>query len=204
MSAEAAEDSPAAQLKRLLSAIATAVAAGVDWVQIREKDLCGAELAALASEAVRAVQGRASIFVNDRLDVALTVGASGVHLGESSLPVESVASWVKTHALRGFLVGVSCHSFDTARGAEGSGADYIVFGPVFETPSKRAYGAPQGLARLEKVCKQVRIPVLAIGGVTLANAPACLAQGAAGVAAIRLFQEAGDMAAAVAALRAGR
>jgi thiamine-phosphate pyrophosphorylase len=188
----------------LLSVIAGAVAAGVDWIQIREKDLAGAELAAAASEAVRVAQRRARILVNDRLDVALAVGAGGVHLGESALPAESVLAWVRTHGQREFLVGVSCHSVDKARRAESSGADYIVFGPVFETPSKRAYGAPQGLARLGEVCKQVRVPVLAIGGVTLENARACLAEGAAGIAAIRLFQEAGNVAAVVAALRTPR
>jgi thiamine-phosphate pyrophosphorylase len=91
-------------------------------------------------------------------------------------------------------VGVSCHSVQSATDAERNGADYIFFGPVFATPSKVAYGAPQGLDRLTEVCSSVSIPVLAIGGITLDNVSDCLAAGAAGIAAIRLFQDAEDLA----------
>ncbi|MFY9583195.1 MAG: thiamine phosphate synthase, partial [Candidatus Acidiferrales bacterium] len=100
-----------------------------------------------------------------------------------------------------FLVGVSCHSWAAAVEAEHGGADYLVFGPVFATPSKAAFGPPQGLDRLAEVCRSVRIPVLAIGGVALENASACLAAGAAGLAAIRLFQEAPDLPSVVNRLR---
>ncbi|MGA2482202.1 MAG: thiamine phosphate synthase [Candidatus Acidiferrales bacterium] len=200
--AGAGVSAPAASLEPLRAAIVRAAAAGVDWIQIREKDLDAANLAAVTSDAVRAAGAGSRMIVNDRLDVALAAGAGGVHLGEASLPVESVVRWARENAPAGFLVGVSRHSLEKALQAEGEGADYVVFGPVFETSSKRAYGPPQGLKRLAKVCQRVRIPVLAIGGVTLENAQACLAEGAAGVAAIHLFQNAADMTAVIGALRA--
>ena len=138
------------------------------------------------------------ILVNDRLDIALAEGAGGVHLGEKSLPVEEAKRLVllaspRSPAGAGFLLGVSGHSLEAARAAEGSGADYIFFGPVFATPSKAAFGEPQGVERLGQVCRAVAIPVIAIGGITVENATACLDSGAAGLAAIRLFQEAPDI-----------
>jgi thiamine-phosphate pyrophosphorylase len=102
---------------------------------------------------------------------------------------------------RDFLIGVSCHSLEAAKSAAGEGADYLFFGPVFATPSKAAFGAPQGLEPLAEVCRAVSTPVLAIGGITVANAAACLAAGASGIAAIRLFQDAPDMLALVHSLR---
>ena len=181
-------------LSALGEMISRAVAAGVDWVQIREKDLPGAALVKLTRDAVERAGGT-RILVNDRLDVASAAGAAGVHLGEKSMPVESVVRWLRTldnaaRMPRNFLVGASCHSLQAALTAERAGADYVIFGPVFETPSKAAFGAPQGLERLEEVCRRVRIPVLAIGGVTLENAASCISAGAGGVAAIRMFQEA--------------
>ncbi len=188
----------------LLGVVRRSAAAGVDWIQLREKDLPARELVELACGAVAGTRGSATrILVNDRLDVALAAGAAGVHLGEQSLPVAAVAGWRHgADAPAGFLVGASCHSLDAALAAERDGADYVAFGPVFATPSKAAYGPPQGLDRLAEVCRSVRIPVLAIGGVTLENALQCLAAGAAGVAAIRLFQESADLAAVVTQLRA--
>jgi thiamine-phosphate pyrophosphorylase len=142
------------------------------------------------------------ILVNDRLDVALSEGAGGVHLGENSLPLPEAKRLVKAQALsQDFLIGVSCHSLDAARSAASGGADYLFFGPIFSTPSKAAFGAPQGLERFAEVCRAVSIPVLAIGGITLANASACLAAGASGIAAIRLFQDARDMSSLVQSLR---
>ncbi|MCU1315463.1 MAG: thiamine-phosphate synthase [Candidatus Acidoferrum typicum] len=193
----------------LLSRIATAAAAGVDWIQIREKDLSGRNCGLLTRKALqRAAKSPASnraptrILVNDRLDVALSEGASGVHLGENSLPLPEAKRLVKAQALNGhFLIGVSCHSLEAARSAAGGGADYLFFGPIFATPWKAAFGAPQGLERLAEVCRAVSIPVLAIGGITLANASACLAAGASGIAAIRLFQDALDMSSLVQSLR---
>jgi len=174
----------------LLETSRRAAAAGINWIQVREKDLETrrlAELVRLAAEDARETGTR--ILVNDRLDVALAAGAAGVHLGETSLHVETVAEWRRSAGHAEFRIGASCHSTEAARAAEGAGADYIFFGPVFATPSKSAFGAPQGIERLGEVCRAVRIPVLAIGGVTVENAHSCLAAGAAGVAAIRLFQE---------------
>jgi thiamine-phosphate pyrophosphorylase len=193
----------------LLQKIAAAVAAGVDWIQIREKDLSGKESSALAREAVRLAASplaggavRARILVNDRLDVALATQAGGVHLGEKSLPPQEARRLVNSFRReKDFLIGVSCHSLEAARAAERDGADYLFFGPVFATPSKAAYGAPQGFERLAAVCRAVSVPVLAIGGITLENFAACLSAGASGIAAIRLFQDAPDSAAVVRALR---
>jgi thiamine-phosphate pyrophosphorylase len=105
------------------------------------------------------------------------------------------------HREEDFYIGVSCHSLEAAKSAERGGADYLFFGPVFDTPSKAAYGPPQGLNRLAEVCRSVSIPVLAIGGITLANCAACFSAGASGIAAIRLFQDASDLPDLVQALR---
>ena len=193
----------------LLRKVAAAAAAGVDWIQIREKDLSARECSALTrgvlhgiANSVADVQARARIVVNDRLDVALAVQADGVHLGEKSLwPQEARRLVNYPHRGKDFLIGVSCHSLPAAKVAERGGADYIFFGPVFATPAKAAYGAPQGLERLAEVCSTVALPVLAIGGITLENAASCLSAGASGIAAIRLFQDAPDMTAVVRALR---
>jgi len=174
----------------VLGRIRVAAAAGVDWVQIREKDLSGLELLGLAREAV-AERAGARVIVNDRVDVALAAGAAGVHLGRESLAARDVVSWCRGgHAPADFFVGVSCHSLEEARAAEEAGAAYIFFGPVFDTPSKRRMGEPQGVARLGEICRVVAIPVLAIGGVSEENAGECIRAGAAGIAAIRMFQEA--------------
>ena len=189
--------------------IATAAAAGVDWLQIREKDLSARDYGLLTRKALqlaaRSPAGNARptrVLVNDRLDVALSEHAGGVHLGEASLPLPEAKRLVKAQAQRlDFLIGISCHSLEAARSAASGGADYLFFGPIFPTPSKEAFGAPHGLERLGEVCRAVAIPVLAIGGITLANASACLAAGASGIAAIRLFQEARDMTSLVQSLR---
>jgi len=165
----------------------------VDWVQIREKDLAALELSHLALGAVRIMEpstARARVIVNDRLDVAVAAGAAGVHLGRESLPASDVVRWCREgNAPSGFLIGVSCHSVEEARQAENAEASYVFFGPVFDTPSKKPFGSPQGLARLSEACRSVRIPVIAIGGVDETNGAECLRAGAAGIAAIRLFQE---------------
>jgi thiamine-phosphate pyrophosphorylase len=193
----------------LLDKIEAAAVAGVDWVQIREKQLSARECTSLTLEALHRSAGsavdastRPRIIVNDRLDVALSTHAGGVHLGESSLPPQEARQLA--HALyrkEDFLIGVSCHSLVAAKLAERGGADYLLFGPVFETPSKAAYGPPQGLHRLAEVCRSVSIPVLAIGGITLTNCATCFSAGASGIAAIRLFQDSRELLALVQALR---
>lgn len=214
---------PPDERKTLLEKIAAATAAGVDLIQIREKDLSGRECSLLVREAVRLTASsspgdaaKASIsskteaarelvstciLVNDRLDVALAAQATGVHLGEKSLPPGEARRLANSFQHEVFLIGVSCHSPEAPKAAEVGGADYLFFGPVFATPSKAAFGAPQGLKSLAEVCRSVAVPVLAIGGITLENAADCFSAGAAGIAAIRLFQDAPDMAAVVRTLR---
>jgi thiamine-phosphate pyrophosphorylase len=197
----AADESREAALARHIE---SAVQAGVDWVQIREKDLPARNLMDLTRAAIGAcnsssTQTHARVLVNDRCDVAWAAGAGGVHLGEKSLPVRIVADARRSRLAKpiggsaDFLVGTSCHSLDGAVRAAKEGADYVFFGPVFATPSKVEFGAPQGLGKLAEVCRAVSIPVIAIGGITLENARACRDAGAAGIAAIRLFQQNGDL-----------
>lgn len=187
---------PAANSRAVLNHIRSATLAGVDFVQIREKDLPAVELLKLATESIRGARktaGATRIVLNDRLDAALAAEASGVHLGEQSLPPQEVIAWCRAgNAPPDFRVGVSCHGVSQARAAETAGASYVFFGPVFETPSKRSSGPPQGLARLRGVCRAVELPVIAIGGVNESNAADCVEAGASGIAAIRLFQEAPD------------
>lgn len=162
------------------------------------------ELARLVRDAVRtAALGSAAgtgdgpvvprVVVNDRLDVALAAGAAGVHVGRESVDVRDLVKWCKSgNAPPEFMIGVSCHSIGEAREAESAGANYIFFGPVFRTPSKREFGEAQGLGRLAEICASVGIRVIAIGGADEVKAPDCVRAGAAGIAAIRMFQEASD------------
>ena len=174
-----------------LQKIEQAAKAGVDLIQIREKDLSGRELAGLVERAMTRVGSGSAVLVNDRLDVACASGASGVHLGERSLPPSEAKRLVRRRcSQKDFFVGVSVHSLERAMAAEQAGADYVIFGPVYATPSKANFGHPQGVQALREISKRLAIPVLAIGGITLANAGDCLAAGAAGIAAIRLFQDA--------------
>jgi thiamine-phosphate pyrophosphorylase len=188
-------------LPALLDVIRAAVAAGVDWVQIREKDLLSRELFALVKQAVAFASVRPGsmrpfsikIIVNDRVDVALAAGAQGVHLGHASAPAREVVSWCRAgNAPADFLVGVSCHSLEGAQDAESAGTSYTYFGPIYETPSKIPFGKPHGVEELAQVAKAVSIPVIAIGGVKESNAAECIRADAAGVAAIRMIQDAAD------------
>jgi len=190
--------------KLLLAKIEQAAKAGVDWIQLREKDLSGKQLVELVSEAVRITSGASAILINDRLDVACAAEAAGVHLGEQSLPVKEAKRLAAERvAEKSFLVGASVHSLETAQQAEQAGASYVIFGPVFATPSKASFGEPQGLERLREVCRKLQIPVLAIGGIVLEDAQDCLDAGAGGIAAIRLFQESHDLPEVVKRLRSG-
>ena len=188
----------------LLEKIAAASSAGVDLIQLREKDLSANSLAALARSALH-LHPQPRLLINDCLDVALSTRSAGVHLSEQSLPVAEARRVINGAAHKQpelFLVGVSCHSLEAVLVAASAGADYVFFGPVFDTPSKAAFGPPQSLARLAEVCRSVSIPVFAIGGITLENASSCMNAGASGLAAIRLFQDSRDFPALVRTLRA--
>jgi len=184
----------------LFDSVERAAAAGADWVQLREKDYSGTEWEELVKESLRRVAGaKTRILVNDRMDVALTCGAGGVHLSENGIPVSDAMRlrdgfFAARRKEPDFLIGTSCHSLGSALGAARAGADYIYFSPIFFTPSKANYGPPQGLERLTAICRAVQIPVIAIGGISAENAASCLQAGAAGVAAIRLFQESEELA----------
>lgn len=170
----------------LLPRLRALAEAGVDLIQLREKDLACRDLLGLVKSAVEVSRGsKTRIVVNDRLDIAIASGAHGVHLGGQSAPPEVV----RRHVDKDFLVGVSCHSMQEALKAEAGGADYILLGPIFDTPSKRQYGPPLGLNKLSEVANRIRIPLLALGGITVERVSACLEAGATGIAAIRLFQE---------------
>lgn len=181
----------------LAEQVRAAAAAGADLVQLREKDLGGGALLALARDVVRAVAGTATrVLVNGRPDVALAARAHGVQLPAEGLPVAAVRA-----AFPELMVGASCHDLAEARAAEADGASLVVFGPTFATPGKEARA--QGLDALAAVAGAVRIPVYAIGGIDSANASLAQGAGAAGVAAIRPFLH-GDAGAAVLALRSRR
>jgi thiamine-phosphate pyrophosphorylase len=165
----------------LVTVVGDCLAAGLPAVQVREKDLGGAELAALCRRLRPPTRERgALLIVNDRLDVALAIGADAVQRTGASLPIEDIRS-IAGPQLR---VGASVHSLEDAVEAEAKGADWVVFGPVYDTPSKRRYGAPQGLDALAKVAGRVRLPLIAIGGITPARVGEVMAAGASGVAAI--------------------
>jgi thiamine-phosphate pyrophosphorylase len=166
----------------LLDAIARNLAAGIEWIQIREKDLSARALFELVEAAGKLANAHGSkIIVNTRADVAIAARAAGVHLPSGSPPARF---WRRP----GFLVGVSCHSVEDARQAETEGADYVVFGPVFPPLSKSAGLEPRGFECLARATAAVKIPVLALGGVTRENSAACISAGAAGIAGITIFQ----------------
>jgi thiamine-phosphate pyrophosphorylase len=162
-------------------AIEAALEAGVDVIQLREKDLSIRELFDMAvwmRELTR--EYGAGLLINDRLDVALSVGADGVHLGQSSIP----ASAVRKISGNGFMVGISAHGVEEATRAEKDGADFITLGPIYETPSKLKYGKPLGIDTLKEVKSRVSTPVLAIGGIKLERVKEVMEAGADGIAVI--------------------
>lgn len=206
---------------RLLDKLAEAARCGIDYIQLRERDLSARELESLACEVMRVIRSnskltekrepRTALLINSRADVALAAGASGVHLRGSDIsPKEVKAVWERAadaheavssaaeNMLRNPIVSISCHSPQDAEQAAADGATFALFAPVFE--KKIAPGtSAAGLDMLREACR-AKIPVLALGGVTLRNAESCRRAGAAGIAAIRLFQE-NDIATIVGALR---
>lgn len=183
----------------LLEVLEACLGAGVRAVQLREKDLPARDLYRLALE-FRGLTRRhgARLLVNDRIDVALAVEADGVHLASHSLPVAEARRLVG----RDRLLGVSTHAPPEAATAQAEGADFVLLGPIFETPSKRPFGPPLGLEALRAARPGVSIPLFAIGGITAANAPEVMAQGADGVAVISALLAAPDPGAAAKALLA--
>jgi thiamine-phosphate pyrophosphorylase len=209
-----AKDEPSRR-RRLLDKVEEAARAGVDYIQLRERDLTCREFVSLAVETVeraRKQNGKTKLLINSRVDVALASGADGVHLRSMDLAAsEARAIWAKSQGRADCLIGVSCHCLKDVLSAEGHGADFVVFGPVFGK-----LGSPQppvgiealrsvghrGTAVDEKVeaGRSLGMPIFALGGVTVENARACLEAGAAGIAGIRLFQD-NDIAQVVARLR---
>lgn len=174
----------------LLPFVANAIQAGVDWIQIREKDLCGRDLLELCREAARLPNPHQTrLIVNGRPDVAMASGFDGVHLPGSSVPVDEVRRLVGPD----LMIGVSCHSLTDLETAERQGADYAFYSPIFVSASKPGYGPAVGVDHLQTACRAVKIPVLALGGVTLQNAEDCIQAGAAGIAGISLFQASSDL-----------
>jgi thiamine-phosphate pyrophosphorylase len=173
-----------------LEVIGKAARAGCQLIQIREKDMSAKELAAFTRVAVACARPHgARVLVNDRLDVAMAAGADGVHLRASSIPAREVRAAAAKAGLEDFLIGVSTHSVAEAKSAEEGSADFIVCGPVYDTPSKRAFGPPLGLDVFAEILGAVETPVLAIGGIDISNYREPLLRGAAGVAAIGLFAD---------------
>jgi thiamine-phosphate pyrophosphorylase len=172
---------------RILKLVSAAVAAGVNLIQLREKNLTARVLFELALQSAEITHGSATrLLINDRADIARGARADGVHLQRRSLEPHIVR---RTFG-EGFLIGVSTHSLAEARAARDGGADFVVFGPVFDTVSKRIYGEPVGLEKLSETARELApFPIIALGGVTLDNAQECLRAGARGVAAIRLFND---------------
>jgi thiamine-phosphate pyrophosphorylase len=162
----------------LLSHVAAAIRDGVDYIQVREKDLEAKALYELVSRVRDAAAGTVTkVLVNDRVDVAVAAGIDGAHLPGNGLPANRVRGLVR-------FLGCSVHSIEEAIRAERAQADFVVFGPVFQSPGK----IPLGVDALRQVVEAVHLPVLAIGGITHDNEGTVLKTGAAGIAAIRLFQ----------------
>jgi thiamine-phosphate pyrophosphorylase len=170
-------------LQRVLTAAAPAI-------QLRERDLSARELVTLARE-VQAVTAsrRSQLLINDRIDIALALEGVGVHLRSNSLPVPVARQVLGTQR----LLGISVHSVEEGLSAQSQGADYIVLGPIYETPSKQIFGPPLGIHTLEKACRLVRLPIIGIGGVTAARAREMRRAGAFGVAVITAVLGAADV-----------
>jgi thiamine-phosphate pyrophosphorylase len=165
----------------LLWVLEQALDAGVKAIQLREKDLSGRDLFSLAEKLSNLCQSyRSALFINERIDIALAVDAAGVQLGNGSVPVPIARKLLGAHK----MIGSSSHSLEEAMEAQEGGADFVLFGPVYLTPSKTAYGAPQGLNRLKEIVEKISLPVYAIGGVKLDYIPDLRRVGVVGIALI--------------------
>ena len=173
-----------------MRAVEEALKAGVKAVQLREKDLGTRPLLQLAYE-MRELTSRygARLFINDRVDIAMAVEADGVHLGQGSFPAHAA----KKASEGRLIIGVSTHSLDEASKAVEEGADFVTFGPVFETPSKMKYGRPLGLEVLREACDKITVPVFGIGGIKKEMVSEVLDAGAAGIALISAILAAEDI-----------
>ncbi|MEO5864092.1 MAG: thiamine phosphate synthase [Nitrospiraceae bacterium] len=164
--------------------------AGISAIQLRERDLSARELVTLAREVQTVmVSSTSQLLINDRIDVALALEGVGVHLRSNSLPLSVVRKMLGAQR----LLGISVHSVEEGLLAESQGADYIVIGPIYETPSKQMFGPPLGIHTLEKACTLVRIPIIGIGGVTAARAREMRRAGAFGAAVITAILGADDV-----------
>ncbi|HYN85600.1 MAG TPA: thiamine phosphate synthase [Pyrinomonadaceae bacterium] len=188
------------EFARLLALVAAGVAARLPLIQLREKRLTARTLYELAARSAAVARGgRTRLLVNDRADVARAAPCDGVHLASDSLDAATVRRLFGPD----FVVGVSTHSLAEARAARDAGADFVILGPVFDTPSKRAYGPPLGLAALEEAARALApFPVVAVGGIEVENLASVFDAGAAGVAAIRMFSDPATLADAARAVAA--
>ncbi|MEO8434555.1 MAG: thiamine phosphate synthase [Pyrinomonadaceae bacterium] len=199
--ATSATTTPASkEFQDILTTLRAAVANNISLFQIREKKLTARTLFELTLRAAEITAASGTrLLVNDRGDIARGAGADGVHLAANSIRAEVIRRTFGEE----LLIGVSTHSLAEVRTASTAGADFAVFGPVFETLSKREYGAPAGLAALQQAAEAVApFPVLALGGVSLTNASECLRAGASGIAAINLFADPASIKSVVAAISA--
>lgn len=172
-----------------LNQICTACESHLPSLQLREKEMDSRRLWELA-DMFRKITSKYSMFlsINERIDIALSVGADGVHLSEMGLSPQ-----VPKKLKPSLIIGVSVHNIENGLRAEQEGADYLIFGPIFPTPSKKAFGLPQGIANLKQMVKKVSIPILAVGGIIPSNAKECLDAGAYGIAAMGAFQHSKDI-----------
>jgi thiamine-phosphate pyrophosphorylase len=186
---------------RILKLVEAAVAAQIPLLQLREKDLNASVLYQLTIRAAGITRGSATrLLVNDRSDIARDAGADGVQLTSGSLKADVIRAMYGSD----LLIGVSCHSFAEARAAHDAGGDFIVFGPLFDTPSKREFGKAFGVESLRAVTADLGdFPVVAIGGISLDNADECFQAGATGIAAIRLLHDADSLGKVVEEVRTG-
>jgi thiamine-phosphate pyrophosphorylase len=208
-------DKEDSRCRKLLEKIEAATSAGVDCIQLRERDLTARDLERLATqsvEVVRRTKSKTKLLINSRVDVALAAGADGVHLRSDDVAAsEARAIWAKSAGRSDCTIAVSCHSLEEVLRAEAHGADFVVLGPVFG--KQGSVGSPLGVEAITRIVRRggpvdrkveagqtLRMPVIALGGITVENAAECQHAGAAGIAGIRLFQD-GDVAETVARLR---